>query len=100
MELTVSVEKALTPAPVPGTALLMEDTVMVDRTRPLAIILDITMVEPLNVDPIRVETVIVDPFKVDRTSLFAVILDAAIVEPLNVEPDSVETVMVLPSMVE
>ena len=95
MELTVSVEKALTPAPVPGTALLMEDTVMVDRTRPLAIILDITMVEPLNVDPIRVETVMVEPVRVDRTSLFA-----AMAEPLNVEPDSVETVMVLPSMVE
>jgi hypothetical protein len=145
MELTVSVEKALTPAPVPGTALLMEDTVRVemlsvvpimelansvdavvileadtkeltasvekmpvpgallliddtvrvDRTRPLAIILDITMVEPLNVDPINVETVMVEPVRVDRTSLFA-----AMAEPLNVEPNSVETVMVLPSIVE
>lgn len=100
MELTVSVENALTPAPVPGTALLIDETVRVDRTRPLAVILDITMVEPLNVDPINVGTVMVEPVRVDRTSLFAVILDAAIVEPLNVEPNIVETVMVLPSIVE
>ena len=95
-ELTASVEKM----PVPGALLLIDDTVMVDRTRPLAIILDAVNVETVMVDPINVETVMVEPVRVDRTSLFAVILDAAMVEPLNVEPNSVETVMVLPSIVE
>jgi hypothetical protein len=49
MELTVSVENALTPAPVPGTALLILDTVSVERVN----------VNPLNVLPISVETVAV-----------------------------------------
>jgi hypothetical protein len=65
MELTVSVENALTPAPVPGTALLIDDTVSVDRTRPLAIILDAVMVEPLRVEPNSVETVMVLPSMVE-----------------------------------
>jgi hypothetical protein len=87
-ELTVSVENE--PVPVPGTALLIEDTVMVDRTRPLATILDAVNVEVLRVEPTSVETVMVEPVSVDRTMPFVA----------SVEPNSVETVMVLPSMVE
>jgi hypothetical protein len=90
MELTVSVENALTPVPVPGTALLIDDTVMVDRTRPLATILDAVNVEVLRVEPTSVETVMVEPASVDRTMPFVA----------SVEPNMVETVMVLPSMVE
>ena len=60
-ELTASVEKM----PVPGALLLIDDTVRVDRTRPLAVILDTVMEEPLKVEPIRVETVMVLPRMVE-----------------------------------
>ena len=88
-ELTVSVEN------VPGTALLIEETASVDRTRPLAIILDTVMVEPVMVEPNSVETVMVEPVSVERV----------IVNPLNVLPISVDTVavgavMVLPVRVD
>ena len=63
MELTVSVEND--PVPVPGALLLILDTVSVDRTMPLAIILDAVRVEPLRVEPNSVETVMVLPSMVE-----------------------------------
>jgi len=56
MELTVSVENALTPAPVPGTALLIEETVNVDMLS----------VNPLNVLPLKVENSTTGAVKVER----------------------------------
>jgi hypothetical protein len=44
-ELTFSVENALVPVPVPGTLLLILDTVRVDSVRKDAMILDAPMVE-------------------------------------------------------
>ena len=67
MELTVSVENALIPAPVPGTALLILDTVSVERVN----------VNPLNVLPLKVETVAVGAVMVLPVRVDMVIFTAA-----------------------
>jgi hypothetical protein len=66
--LTLSVEKA----PVPGGLLLILDTVSVDRVRKDALILDMIMVEPNNVEP-----VIVDNFRVVTVSVGTALLRSA-----------------------
>jgi hypothetical protein len=60
-ELTFSVENALVPVPVPvpGTLLLILDTVRVDSVRNDATILDMLMVVPFITGPISVEAVMV-----------------------------------------
>ena len=45
------------PVPVPGGNPLIVETVMVERVSPFAMILDVTTVEPVSVDIVRVLTV-------------------------------------------
>jgi len=59
-ELTVKVEKALMPAPVPGTALLILDTVKVERARVVLLILFPIRVEYNKVDVVMVEVTVIE----------------------------------------
>jgi hypothetical protein len=79
-ELTVNVEK------VPGTLLLILDTIRVDRVRKDVVILDITSVDPKRVEPVNVETAMVLPINVEYIAIGAVICVVSVrVLPVRVD---------------
>jgi len=100
-ELTPSVENIvvpLPPLPVPGAKPFILETVNVDRTRSLDVMLDTDMINPVsidmvNVDPVMVETDRVDAVSVDTFALLVFSVERLIVEPLIVDAVSVEVTL-------
>lgn len=68
-ELTPSVENIvvppLPPPPVPGGKPLILETVNVDRTRSLDVMLDTDMINPVSIDMVNVDPVMVETDRVD-----------------------------------
>ena len=67
----MSVENALTPAPVPGTALLIEETVRVERVSVVPSIVLPLSVEYNTVGAVMVLPVMVLPVRVEKVRLTA-----------------------------
>ena len=114
-ELTPSVENMvvpppLPPLPVPGGKPLILETVSVDRTRSLDVMLDTDkddadMINPVsldmvNVDPVMVETDRVDVVNDDTFALLVFSVERLLVDPLIVDTVSVDMVMALPVRVD
>ena len=111
-ELTPSVENIVVPPlpplpPVPGGKPLILETVSVDRTRSLDVMLDTDsddadMINPVSIDMVNVDPVIVETDRVDAInddtfemigfSVETLMIDAVSVDPVIVETDRVDAV--------
>ena len=93
---TLTLPPPLPPLPVPGTNPLILETVNVDRTRSLDVILDTDMINPVSIDMVNVDPVMVETDSVDATNDDTFEMIGFSVETLMIDAVSVDPVMVLP----